>query len=104
MSDDEHQRICGPILFGDFNGDGTTDVLAPGYWRVSDKGTGAYVPLAQGEPVSASSIKVGDFNGDGADDLLRFDGTGLSVLYGRKGDGLSGNWVSFGCSELAASE
>jgi len=64
------------VGFGDFNGDGKTDVFrATGArWYYSPSGTGAFVPLnVSGARIS--SLRLGDFDGDGKADV--FGGRGL---------------------------
>ncbi|MEV6302590.1 FG-GAP-like repeat-containing protein [Actinoplanes sp. NPDC051861] len=64
------------VGFGDFDGDGRTDVFrATGYrWYYSPGGTGPFQPLA----VSAderTDLRFGDFDGDGKTDVFKTDGT-----------------------------
>ncbi|MEU4427593.1 FG-GAP-like repeat-containing protein [Actinoplanes sp. NPDC024001] len=66
----------GEVGFGDFNGDGKTDVFrATGHrWYYSPGGTGPWVPLAlSGDQLA--DLRFGDFNGDGTTDVFKADGT-----------------------------
>jgi hypothetical protein len=63
-------------LAGDFNGDGTTDLLwnsgpagALGVWIMNDGQIAGTVSLNHDMP-GWSVLATGDFNGDGTDDLL----------------------------------
>ena len=57
--------------FGDFNGDGKTDVLSHwgGHWHFSSGGTGAWTKLAKSK-IPIRDLGFGDFNGDGRTDVL----------------------------------
>ena len=86
------------LVLGDFNGDKLTDVLEVYQdWGINYGGKGNQSPVKSAVTVNnASALKVGDFNGDGTDDLLRADESGLTVLFGTKGEGLVGEWIPFG--------
>ncbi len=59
------------VGFGDFDGDGRTDVFrATGArWYYSPGGTGAFVPLAASS-ARVSGLRFGDFDGDGRTDVF----------------------------------
>jgi VCBS repeat-containing protein len=60
--------VIGPVLEGDFNGDGKLDLVL-GNQVFYGKGDGSFTPL--GSPSNGLQvIQVGDFNGDGKTDLL----------------------------------
>jgi RHS repeat-associated protein len=89
-----------PIVTGDFNGDGKTDI-----GRVSGQGFGVYLSTGTGfvggggflgfspgqgySNASQYPIMTGDFNGDGRTDIARVDNQGVGV-YLSTGSG----WVS----------
>ncbi|WP_442944673.1 FG-GAP-like repeat-containing protein [Nostoc sp.] len=64
------------LRFGDFNGDGVTDVFATvprsdgsgSQWVVSDGGTSNFRNLAFGPALDG--LRFGDFNGDGVTDVF----------------------------------
>lgn len=60
------------LAFGDFNGDGKTDVFRTTgrSWRVSYSGTGAWQTL-KNSAARLSSLAFGDFNGNGKTDVFR---------------------------------
>jgi hypothetical protein len=60
-----------PILrFGDFDGDGKTDVFTVGnHWQVSYGGTSVWQPLPHKLTGSVANLIVADFNGDGRVDV-----------------------------------
>jgi hypothetical protein len=60
------------LAFGDFDGDGRTDVLRPGgaRWNVSYEGRGRWETLAVASE-GLSQIALGDFDGDGRADVFR---------------------------------
>ncbi|MBI4509699.1 MAG: VCBS repeat-containing protein [Deltaproteobacteria bacterium] len=76
---DPVSRMTRPVLTGDFDGNGSADVLTFGDER------GAWVSLRNGERYESSQwadfalkntrLHVGDVNGDGKTDLIRFDET-----------------------------
>ncbi len=63
------------VGFGDFDGDGRTDVFrATGArWYYSPGGTGAFVPLAA-SATRVTSLRFGDFDGDGTTDVFTTSG------------------------------
>lgn len=77
------------LLYGDFNGDGTTDVLKADVegWGYYDGGGETWVELRSGNKptIPASELLVGDFNGDKTDDLLHATGNLWRVAYSGTG-------------------
>ncbi|MBI1388980.1 MAG: hypothetical protein GC154_11085 [bacterium] len=66
-------RSIDDLGFGDFNGDGKTDVfvVAPnGQWLVSDSGTANFRPLSVDASRTIHDLRFGDFNGDGITDVF----------------------------------
>ena len=59
----------GPVLTGDFNGDGKLD-LATGNQLFYGNGDGSFAPLSAPQNVGLKIVGTGDFNGDGEVDLL----------------------------------
>jgi hypothetical protein len=60
------------LLFGDFDGDGATDVLRPDgtWWYLSPKGQ--TVPIAHRlSCIKPNNMALGDFDGDGSTDVIR---------------------------------
>jgi hypothetical protein len=59
------------VRFGDFNGNGNTDVFASweGYWRVSHNGAQPWQPLRWATE-TVSQLAFGDFNGSGITDVF----------------------------------
>jgi hypothetical protein len=66
------------VGLGDFNGDGTCDVLAPNgnTWEISPGGSGAWTALPGTYPVPFNQLRFADFNGDGKTDVFRRDSNG----------------------------
>ena len=64
--------VIGPVLEGDFNGDGKPDLVA-GNQLFYGNGDGTFSPLAPPQ-TGFQVVQVGDFNGDGALDLLALGG------------------------------
>ena len=64
------------LRFGDFNGDGVTDVLAVegGHWSVSDSATGAWRTLNRTLSDPVGPLFIGNMDADdNIDDILRLD-------------------------------
>jgi serralysin len=76
------------LAFGDFNGDGKTDVFRSNTsttrWEVSYGGTGTWQFMYSNPPYNVSSFGFADFNGDGKTDVLFANGTNWLVSYGAK--------------------
>ncbi len=66
------QRVA-DLQFGDFNGDGKTDVLGVvgDLWMVTYGGTGGWSTLRPKLTDSIAGLIVADFNGDGRADVVR---------------------------------
>jgi len=92
------------IRTGDFNGDGTTDML----WRADDgtvtdwlgQANGGFVSNGANFTINASSnwhiIETGDFNGDGKDDILwRADDGTVTDWLGQANGGIASNGANF---------
>ncbi|HET6980824.1 MAG TPA: FG-GAP-like repeat-containing protein [Myxococcaceae bacterium] len=65
------------LRFGDFNGDGITDVLAVegGHWSVSWGATSPWQTLNSRLSDSIESLIIADIDGNGRDDIVRFKPT-----------------------------
>src|SRR5205823_14111350 len=65
------------LRFGDFTGDGVTDVLAVqgGRWSISESGTGSWQRLNQNLSDDVGSLLIADLNNNNIDDLIRLDRT-----------------------------
>jgi hypothetical protein len=86
--------------FGDFDGDGKTDVFRPdgsAWWWLSG-GAGGWQKLNTSS-ATLGSVAFGDFNGDGKTDVFRADGTNFLVSYGG-----TGSWTTLSASPHAFSE
>ena len=68
------------LRFGDFTGDGITDVLAVegGHWSISRSATGPWETLNSKLSDSLGNVLIADLDGNGIDDVIRFELTGLS--------------------------
>lgn len=73
------------LRFGDFNGDGYTDVFSvdtsvnPHQWRYSSGGTNSYQNLAV-DNTPLDQLRFGDFNGDGRTDVFALQDIGGGYL------------------------
>lgn len=69
--------VVGPPVFGDFDGDGRTDVLAgdTGSMIVVWNDPGGFTPSAQFQTVNEVARAGGDFNGDGRTDVAASSST-----------------------------
>jgi hypothetical protein len=75
---------AGPLISGDFNGDGVLDLADGAGILFLNKGNGVFTKLNM-TGFGASTVS-GDFNGDGILDLATVNGNTISILLG-KGDG-----------------
>ncbi len=60
-------------LYGDFDGDGITDLFtadASGQWKYSSAGSGPWTNLRSAPGIPLSDLRIGDFNGDGIADVF----------------------------------
>jgi FG-GAP-like repeat len=92
------------LLFGDFDGDGRTDVVAMrnGQLVVSWGGISAFDVL-NANPLPCSSIAdmaVGDFNGDGHPDIFCADGNKWWISYGGNTSFVPVNTSSFRVKDI----
>ncbi|RYZ85393.1 MAG: VCBS repeat-containing protein [Proteobacteria bacterium] len=93
------------LKFGDFNGDGKTDVFAlhaNGQFLISSGGTQPFTSLNFDTSLHFGDFKIGDFNGDGVADIFRSINGQWNVSY----SGLSryfplGSDLSLKTSELS---
>jgi hypothetical protein len=81
------ERTIDALRFGDFNGDGKTDVftLRPptGQWLMSSGGEAEYVMLYRDPELTLTSqLRFGDFDGDGKTDVFRTTGSEWQVSFG----------------------
>ncbi len=70
--------------FGDFNGDGTTDVFnANGKdWYISFGGSSGWDLLSSNTTITLNKLRFGDFNNDGKTDVFKANLEGWYVSYG----------------------
>ncbi|HAC64310.1 MAG TPA: hypothetical protein DCF68_12410 [Cyanothece sp. UBA12306] len=90
------------LAFGDFNGDGKTDVFRPdgNKWNISYGGTNSWQTLAH-SGFGLNELAFGDFDGDGKTDVFTATSGKWYVSYGG-----TNNWQTlansgFGLNELA---
>ena len=86
----------GDLAFGDFNGDGKTDVFhtSDGKWGVSYGGSGKWQKLNESS-VELGDLAFGDFNGDGKTDVFHAADGKWGVSYGG-----SGRWQKLNDSKV----
>ena len=84
------------LAFGDFTGDGKTDVFrADGtHWYISEGGTGSWRQLNT-SAVRLPDLAFGDFTGDGKTDVFRADGTHWYIS-----EGGTGSWRQLNTSAV----
>ncbi len=77
-------KLVEQLGFGDFNGDGITDVLnANGKdWYVSYGGNSGWSLLNSNTTTKLNKLRFGDFNGDGKIDIFKANSEGWHVSYG----------------------
>jgi hypothetical protein len=79
------------LRFGDFTGDGVTDVLAVqgGRWSISQSATGSWQRLNQYLADDVSSLLIADLNNNNIDDLIRLESTDSTNTWWVSDDGRS---------------
>lgn len=83
------------LRFGDFTGDGVTDVLAVngGRWAISESATGSWRNLNPHLSDNVGPLLIADLNHNNIDDIIRLEaksaGTGLRVTWWVSDDGRS---------------
>lgn len=89
------------LRFGDFNGDGCTDVFRSdgGQWQYSSAGVGPWQNLAF-DPLPLSALRFGDFNGDGRTDVFSVAGDGTW----RYSDAGLSNWITLRTDTLTVDQ
>ena len=84
------------LRFGDFDGDGKTDVFSvdssvdPHQWRYRSAGLGNWINLAT-DPLELTDLEFGDFDGNGKTDVFSID---PATLRGRYSPDSTQNWVN----------
>jgi len=93
----------GLTYHGDFNGDGTDDVLGRNLdsglvrvWFLRDGAEYDYADIGSPDPAAWQIIGVGDFNGDGTDDILWQNQTNGSVGTWIISNGRFSQWIGLG--------
>ena len=83
------------LRFGDFTGDGVTDVLAVqgGRWAISDGAQGQWKRLNDKLGSNVSALQVADVDGDGRDDLVRFQAISPTSIAPSFSSGGSSPWT-----------
>ena len=93
------------LRFGDFNGDGKTDVFntSQGKWRVSFGGTGPWTVI-NGSGIALVDLRFGDFDGDGKTDVFStFGGQWHVSLAKTPADpGGTSSWIAINGSDFGA--
>ena len=77
-----YDETINDVDFGDFNGDGETDIFKTesGKWYASYSGSGSWTQIASSN-YTLGQIGFGDFNGDGKTDVFRANGNDWKVKY-----------------------
>lgn len=96
------------LRFGDFTGDGVTDVLGNegGHWAISDAARGQWQNLnpTLNDPVDNPNVFIARMDAaDNVDDVLRLDSLGFAVAWGRSFQGKT-PWRSWKSYEFNLSE
>ncbi len=103
----EHVQSSGKPLsalrFGDFTGDGVTDVLAVdgGRWSISESARGSWRPLAVSPRGDVRALLIADLEHDNVEDLIRIEqssgvcGNAVDFSVGCVGPGTFTWWVSY---------
>ncbi len=95
-------------VMGDFNGDGTSDVLwfnqstgLVGFWTIKNGAYAGWASLGTADPTTWKLAGVGDFNADGTSDVLWFNqSTGLVGAWIIKKGAYAG-WATLGTVDPA---
>jgi hypothetical protein len=88
------------LQFGDFTGDGVTDVLAidGGHWSISESALGAWRPLNHALSDDVSHVVIANMDADNIDDVLKLDArqawNSVAITWSRSQNGTSG-WQTF---------
>jgi hypothetical protein len=83
------------LRFGDFTGDGVTDVLAvqAGRWAISDGARGQWVQVNEKLGSNLGPLQVADVDGDGRDDLVRFEAVSAASQIPSYSSGARAPWT-----------
>jgi hypothetical protein len=88
------------LQFGDFTGDGVTDVLAVdgGHWSISESALGGWRPLNPALSDDVRHVVIANMDGDNIDDVLKLDAKptagSVVITWSRSQNGTSG-WQTF---------
>lgn len=92
------------LRFGDFTGDGITDVLAVqgGRWSISQSATGSWQTLNAKLSQDVASLLIADVDADGRDDIVRYQKSGATSLTSSVSWGGRSDWVRLANVNAAA--